>query len=184
MNGKRRLLGSFNHGSMANALPQAVGVQASHPHRQVITLWGDGGLAMLIGELLTLRQEKLPVKLVVFNNGALAFVELEMKAAAIVNYGTELDNPDFAALARSIGLYGVRVEHPEELDKALFGAFNHDGPAVVDVLTDRQEPSLPPKLTLEQIKGFTLYATRTILSGAGTEILELAKTNLRDIAAE
>jgi pyruvate dehydrogenase (quinone) len=184
MNGRRRLLGSFNHGSMANALPQGIGVQVSNPQRQVVTFSGDGGLSMMLGELLTLRQEGLPVKVIVFNNGALAFVELEMKAAGIVNYGTELDNPDFAALARSIGLFGVRVEYPEELDGALREAFAHEGPAVVDVVTARQELSMPPKLDMEQIKGFTLYATRTILSGRGNEIIELAKSNLHDIGIE
>jgi pyruvate dehydrogenase (quinone) len=169
---------------MANALPQAIGVQASQPDRQVVTLSGDGGLAMLLSELLTLRQQRLPVKVVVFNNGALAFVELEMKAAGIVNYGTDLDNPDFAAVARSIGLHGIRVEHPEDLDGALKEAFNHDGPAVVDVVTARQEILIPPGLTVEQIKGFTLYATRSILSGRGSDLIDLAKTNLHEISTE
>ena len=184
MNGRRRLLGSFTHGSMANALPQAIGVQASQPQRQVVTFSGDGGLAMLFGELLTLRQRQLPVKVVVFNNGALAFVELEMKAAGIVNFGTNLENPDFAAVARSIGLHGVRVERPEGLEDALRQAFEHDGPAVIDVVTSRSELSLPPKITGEQIKGFTLYATRTILSGRADEIVELAKTNVRQVSLE
>ncbi len=184
MNGSRRLIGSFTHGSMANALPQAIGVQASQPQRQVITLSGDGGLAMLLGELVTLRQQNLPVKVVVFNNGALAFVELEMKAAGIVNYATDLDNPDFAALARSIGLHGVRVERADQLTDALREAFAHDGPAVIEVLTARQELSMPPKITLEQLKGFTLYATRTILTGRADEIVELARTNLRELSLE
>ena len=184
MNGQRRLLGSFNHGTMANALPQALGVQAAQPGRQVIALSGDGGLAMMLGELITLRQLALPVKVVVFNNGSLAFVELEMKAAGIVNYATDLENPSFAELARAIGLHGVRVERAGDLDVALNGVFAHDGPAVVEVLTARQELSMPPKLTLEQMKGFTLYATRTILSGRGDEIVELARTNIRDIGLE
>jgi len=135
MNGRRRLIGSFSHGTMANALPQGIGVQAAHPGRQVVALSGDGGLAMLLGELLTLRQQKLPVKVVVLNNGALSFVELEMKADGIVNYGTDLDNPDFAEIARAVGLFGMRVEHPRELDDALRAAFAHPGPALVDVVT-------------------------------------------------
>jgi pyruvate dehydrogenase (quinone) len=184
MNGRRRLVGSFNHGTMANALPEAIGVQASHPGRQVVTLSGDGGVAMMFGELLTLRQLALPVKVVVFNNGSLAFVDLEMKAAGIVNYATDLDNPNFADVARAIGLYGARVERPDELEGALHQAFAHDGPAVIDVVTARQELSMPPKLTLEQIKGFSLYATRTILSGRADEIVELAKTNLRGVGRE
>jgi pyruvate dehydrogenase (quinone) len=185
MNGTRRLIGSFNHGSMANALPHAIGAQAAAgPGRQVIALSGDGGLAMLLGELITLRQQHLPVKIVVFNNGALAFVELEMKAAGIVTYGTDLDNPDFAAIATAAGLFGARVEKAEDLEPALRAAFAHDGAALVDVHTARLELSLPPKLTYGQIKGFTLYATRTVLAGEGNELVELAKTNLRQVAAE
>jgi pyruvate dehydrogenase (quinone) len=184
MNGRRRMIGSFNHGSMANALPHAIGAQASQPGRQVVTLSGDGGLAMLLGELITLRQQRLPVKVVVFNNGALSFVELEMKAAGIVTYGTDLDNPDFAGMARSAGLFGVRVDKANELEGALQEAFGHDGPALVDVRTARSELSLPPKLTYGEIKGFTLYATRTILSGGGEELVELTKTNLRELAVE
>jgi pyruvate dehydrogenase (quinone) len=184
MNGRRRLLGSFNHGSMANALPQGIGAQASHPARQVVVLAGDGGIAMLLGELITLRQMHLPVKVIVFNNGALSFVELEMKAAGIVNYATDLDNPDFAGIARSIGLFGQTVEKGEELEPALRAALAHDGPALIDVATARQELSLPPKVTLAQAKGFGLFAMRTILSGGGDEVIELAKTNLRQLSRE
>ena len=184
MNGRRRLVGSFNHGSMANALPQAIGAQASQPGRQVVTLSGDGGVAMLLGELITLRQMRLPVKVVVFNNGALSFVELEMKAGGIVTYGTDLDNPDFAGIATAAGLFGARVEKPAELEDALRAAFGHDGPALVDVRTDRYELALPPKLSYGEVKGFTLYATRTILSGEGKELLELTRTNLRDLDVE
>ena len=184
MNGTRRLVGSFNHGSMANPLPHAIGAQASHPGRQVIALSGDGGIAMLLGELITLRQQHLPVKVVVFSNGALSFVELEMKAAGIVTYGTDLDNPDFAGIARAAGLFGVRVDKAGDLDDALQEAFGHDGPALVEVATARQELSLPPKLSYGQIKGFTLYATRTILSGEGSELIELARTNLRELDVE
>ena len=184
MNGKRRLIGSFNHGSMANALPQGLGAQASQPGRQVVTLSGDGGLAMLLGELITLRQMHLPVKVVVFNNGALSFVELEMKAAGIVNYGTDLDNPDFAGIAQAVGLFATSVEKADELEGALQAAFDHDGPALVDVRVDRQELSIPPKITMEQAKGFSLFALRTILSGGTDEIVELAKTNLRQLGRE
>jgi pyruvate dehydrogenase (quinone) len=184
MNGTRRLIGSFSHGSMANALPHAIGAQASCPGRQVIALAGDGGLAMALGELLTLRQQQLPVKIVVFNNGALSFVELEMKAAGIVSFGTDLLDPDFTGIARAAGLFGARVEKASDLEDALRAAFAHDGPALVDVRTARQELALPPKLTYGQIKGFTLYATRTILSGEGSELVELTRTNLRDLEVE
>jgi len=184
MNGRRRLIGSFTHGSMANALPHAIGAQATNRDRQVIALSGDGGLAMLLGELLTLRQQRLPVKIVVFNNGALSFVELEMKAAGIVTYGTDLRDPGFAAIAAAAGLFGKRVDTADQLEPALRDALAHDGPALVDVRTARQELSLPPKLTRAQIKGFTLYATRTILSGNADEIVELAHTNLRQLDLE
>jgi pyruvate dehydrogenase (quinone) len=178
MNGKRRLLGSFTHGSMANALPQAIGVQASHPGRQVITLSGDGGLAMLLGDLLTLRQLNLPVKVVVFNNGSLGFVELEMKAAGLVDYGTDLVNPNFAKLAESADIFGVRVEKPEELRPALSNALAHDGPALIEVLVNRQELSMPPTISFDQALGFSLYMIRAVLSGRGDEVIDLAKTNL------
>lgn len=178
MNGRRRLVGSFNHGTMANALPQAVGAQSAFPDRQVIALAGDGGLAMLLGELLTLRQNRLPVKIVVFNNSSLNFVEVEMKAAGFVNFGTDLDNPSFADVARAVGIHGQRVERPDDLEGALRTAFEHDGPALVDVVTARQELSIPPAITAQQVKGFTLYAIRTILSGRGDELVDLADTNV------
>ena len=178
MNGRRRLLGSFNHGSMANALPQAIGVQAAHPGRQVVTLSGDGGLAMMLGELLTLQQLDLPVKVVVLNNGALSFVELEMKAAGFVNFGTDLSDPDFAAIAHAVGMHSQRVERPDDLPAALRAAFDHDGAALVEVMTARQELSLPPAISVDQVKGFTLYATRSVLSGHGDELIDLARTNL------
>ncbi|MEV5607479.1 ubiquinone-dependent pyruvate dehydrogenase [Streptomyces sp. NPDC052225] len=177
-NGRRRLVGSFNHGTMANALPHAVGAQAAHPGRQVVSLSGDGGLTMLLGELFTLRQNDLPAKIVVFNNGSLNFVELEMKAAGIVNYATELDNPRLADVAAAVGLWSRRVERPGDLEDALKGAFAHEGPALVEVMTARQELSVPPAVSSEQAKGFTLYAIRTILSGRGEELLDLVTTNV------
>jgi len=178
VNGKRRMLGSFTHGSMANALPQAIGAQSAYPGRQVITLSGDGGLAMLLGDLLTLPQLKLPVKVVVFNNSSLGFVELEMKAAGLLDYGTDLVNPDFAKLAESAGILGVRVEKPEELRPALLKALAHDGPALVDVIVNRQELSMPPTISAEQALGFSLYMIKAVLSGKGDEVIDLAKTNL------
>ncbi|MBG6239071.1 pyruvate dehydrogenase (quinone) [Mycetocola sp. CAN_C7] len=178
MNGRRRLIGSFTHGSMANAVSQGIGVQAAQPERQVIALAGDGGLTMMMGELLSLVQNRLPVKIIVFNNSSLNFVELEMKAAGLVNYGTELVNPNFADVATAMGIHGQRVENPDDLPGALREAFAHDGPALVDVVTARQELSLPPAVTAEQAKGFTLYAIRTVLSGRGEELIDLAKTNV------
>ena len=184
MNGRRRLLGSFVHGTMANALPQAIGVQAADRSRQVITLSGDGGLSMLLGELITLHQQQLPVKVITFNNGALAFVELEMKAAGLVNFGTDLENPDFAAVARAIGLHGIRIERSADLEDGLRSALVHDGPAVVDVVTARHELSIPPRVTARQAGGFALWATRSVLSGSGDQVVELARTNLRQLELE
>ncbi|MCV7286547.1 ubiquinone-dependent pyruvate dehydrogenase [Mycolicibacterium wolinskyi] len=178
MNGRRRLIGSFNHGTMANALPHAIGAQTAFPNRQVVALAGDGGLTMLFGELVTLIQNRLPVKLIVFNNSSLNFVELEMKAAGIVTFGTDLVNPDFAAVAQSMGVFGRRVTEPGHLETALRDAFAHDGPAVVDVVTARQELSIPPAITAEQAKGFSLYAIRTILAGRADELLDLVSTNV------
>lgn len=178
MNGKRRLVGSLVHGSMANAMPQAIGIQAAQPSRQVISLSGDGGFTMLMGDLITLKQQKLPVKIVIFNNGVLGFVALEMKAAGFVELGTDLENPDFAAMARAMGIYGVRVEDPGDLPCAVADMLSHDGPAVLDVVTATQELSMPPTIGLEQAKGFGLWMLRAVMSGRGDEVLDLAKQNL------
>ncbi|MBD8700012.1 ubiquinone-dependent pyruvate dehydrogenase [Sphingomonas sp. CFBP 13714] len=177
MNGRRRLIGSFNHGSMANALPQAIGAQAAYPGRQIVSLSGDGGLAMLMGELLTVRQLGLPVKIIVFNNGTLGFVEMEMKAAGMIETGVALDNPDFAAMARAIGLHGVRVTDPGDVEAGVREVLAHPGPALLDAVTARTELSMPPKITLEQMKGFTLYMAKAVMSGRGDSIVELGKTN-------
>ena len=181
MNGRRRLVGSWSHGSMAGALPQAIGAQLAYPGRQVVTMSGDGGFAMLLGDLLSVVQHRLPLKIIVFNNSALAFVELEMMAAGLVETGTELKNPDFARLAQAVGIEGVRVERPGDLREALRAALAHPGPALVDVVVHRQELSLPPPITVEQAVGFNLYGLKAILSGRGNEVLDLAKTNLRQV---
>jgi pyruvate dehydrogenase (quinone) len=178
MNGKRRLLGSFNHGSMANALPQAIGVQASHPGRQVITMSGDGGFSMLMGDVLTLKQHELPVKLIVFKNDALAFVELEMKANGFLNFATDLHSPDFTKIAEGAGLLGLRAETPDEVEPAIAQALKHDGPALVEVQVARQELSMPPTIFYEQAKGFSLFMLRAVLNGRGDELIDLAKVNL------
>ena len=174
MNGKRRLLGSFLHGSMANAMPQAIGAQIAYPKRQVVSMSGDGGFGMLMGDLLTVRQSKLPIKILIFNNGLLGFVDIEMKAGGFLPSGTHLDNPDFASMAESMGIYGVRVEDPQQLKSAISTAFAHDGPAVIDVLTDRQELIMPPQIKLEQAKGFSLWMLKAVLNGQANEILDVA----------
>jgi len=181
MNGKRRLLGSFNHGSMANALPQAIGAQVSYPGRQVVSLSGDGGLGMLMGELLTLRQVNAPVKVIVYQNDVLSFVELEMKAVGMISFGTDLVNPDFAKLAEACDLFGRHVEDPGELEGTLRAAFDHPGPALVSVKVAKHELSMPPTIDYEQAKGFGIYLVKAVLNGRGDEVLDLAKTNLRDL---
>jgi len=178
MNGKRRLLGSFNHGSMANALPQAIGSQITYPGRQVVSLSGDGGLAMLMGDLLTLKQHELPVKLIVFKNDALGFVELEMKSAGFLEFGTDLHNPDFTQIAEGAGLLGLRADTPDQVEPAIAQALKHDGPALVEVIVSRQELSMPPSISLEEAKGFGLFMLKAVLSGRGDEIIDLARVNL------
>ena len=179
MNGKRRLLGSFNHGSMANAMLQAIGAQVSHPNRQVISMSGDGGFAMMMGDCLSLKQLGLPVKLIVLNNGTLGFVEMEMKANGFIDTGVSLDNPDFAAMARAIGIHGVRVENPAELDGAIQEVLNHPGPALLDVVSARQELIMPPTTTVDQATHFGLYMMTAIMDGRGREVVDLAKENIR-----
>jgi len=179
MNGKRALIGSFTHGSMASALPQAIGAQLSFPGRQVISMSGDGGLAMLMGDLLSLRQLQLPVKLIVFSNSSLAFVELEMKAAGILEFGTSLHNPDFARVAEASGILGLRAETADQVRPMIEQALRHDGPALIEAVVSRQELSMPPSITVDQIKGFSLFMIKAVLDGRGDEIIDLAKVNLR-----
>ncbi|MEI6378577.1 MAG: ubiquinone-dependent pyruvate dehydrogenase [Candidatus Falkowbacteria bacterium] len=178
MNGQRRLLGSFIHGSMASALPQAIGIQASHSNRQVITFSGDGGIAMLLGDLLTLKQLHLPVKIVVFNNSSLGFVELEMKAAGILEFATELDNPRFSDIAKASGLLGLRAETPEQVPLLFKKMLKYDGPALLEVVVNRQELMLPPSISKDQVRGFGLFMLKAIMNGRGDEVIDLAKSNL------
>ena len=178
MNGKRRLLGSFWHGSMANAMAQSIGAQAAFPGRQVISLSGDGGFTMLMGDFISLTQLKLPVKIVVFNNGTLGFVELEQKSTGFLEFGVEFNNPDFAAMAKAMGIYSVRLEDPSDVEAGIAAALAHDGPALVDAVVNRTELAMPPSITLDMAKGFTLYMVKAIMSGRGDEIIDLAKTNL------
>ena len=179
VNGKRRLLGSFWHGSMANAMSQAIGAQAAYPQRQVISLSGDGGFTMLMGDLLSLSQLKLPVKVIVFNNGALGFIELEQKSSGFLDTGTELVNPNFAAMAEAVGIKGIRIEDPADVQGKLAEALAHPGPVVVDAVVNRMELAMPPKVTTEMAKGFTLYMVKAVLNGRVDQVIELAQSNLR-----
>jgi pyruvate dehydrogenase (quinone) len=178
---RRRILGSFVHGSMANALPQAIGAQLPDRGRQVIAMCGDGGFAMLMGDFLTLLQYDLPVKVVIFDNGSLGMVALEMLVAGYPPYQTALKNPDFAAVARAAGVTGIRIEDPGDVRDGLREALETDGPVLVDVLTDPNALSMPPKITGEQVKGFALAMSRLVLSGDADEVLNMARSNLRNL---
>jgi pyruvate dehydrogenase (quinone) len=178
MNGKRRLLGSFWHGSMANAMAQAIGAQAACPGRQVVSLSGDGGFSMLMGDFLGLVQLGLPVKVVVFNNGALSFIELEQKSTGFLPFGTDFKNPNFAAMAEAVGIRGIRLEDPAEVETGIAAALNQNGPVLIDAVVNRTELAMPPAVTLEMAKGFTLYMVKAVISGRGDELIDLARTNL------
>jgi pyruvate dehydrogenase (quinone) len=180
-NGRRRMIGSFSHGSMANAVPQAIGVQLIDRERQVVTLSGDGGFSMLMGDFLTLVQHDLPVKVVLFNNSSLGMVDLEMMVAGLPPHGTRYPETDYAAIARAAGAHGRRVEDPRELREALREAFAHPGPALVDVVTDPNALSIPPKVTSEQLTGFALAASRMVLSGGVGRMITMARSNLRNL---
>ncbi len=178
MNGRRRLVGSFNHGSMANAMLHAIGAQAAFPQRQVISLSGDGGFTMMMGEFVTLLQTSLPVKIIVLNNGTLGFVELEMKASGFLDSGCDLTNPNFAAMAQSMGIKGVRVEAPQDLPAAVRDVLQHNGPALLDVVSARQELVMPPATTFDEAHKFGLFMLKAVLDGRAGELIDLAKVNL------
>ena len=178
VNGKRRIIGSFNHGSMANAMLHAIGAQSAFPDRQVVSLSGDGGFTMMMGDFITLTQIGLKVKVIVFNNGSLGFIEMEMKASGFLDTGCDLKNPNFAAMAEAMGVKGIRVEKPQDLKAALTEAFAHDGPVLVDVVSARQELAMPPKTTAEQAYHFGMFTMKAVLDGRAAELIDLAKVNL------
>jgi pyruvate dehydrogenase (quinone) len=178
MNGRRRLVGSFSHGSMANAMLQAIGAQAAFPSRQVISFSGDGGFTMMMGEFVTLIQTGFPVKIIVLNNGTLGFVELEMKASGFLDSGCDLKNPNFAEMAQSMGIKGVRVERPQDLRPAVQEVLSHKGPALLDVVTARQELVMPPRTTLDDAHKFGIFMLKAVLDGRAGQLIDLAKVNL------
>ncbi len=177
MNGQRRLIGSFNHGSMANAMSQAMGAQSLDRSRQVVAMCGDGGFSMLMGDLLSLKQLDLPIKIIVFNNRSLGFVAMEMKAGGYLSDDTDLENPSFAAIAEACGIKGIHVDKPEDLSGALAETLHYPGAVVLEVDTAKQELAMPPQIKLEHAKGFSLYMMKAIINGRGDEIVELSKTN-------
>ncbi|MFF5208384.1 pyruvate dehydrogenase [Streptosporangium sp. NPDC000396] len=180
-NGRRRVIGSFSHGSMANALPHAIGAQFAAPGRQVVSMSGDGGLGMLLGELLTVRMHDLPVKIVVFNNSSLGMVKLEMLVDGLPDFGTDYTPVDYAAIAAAMGIPSVSVEHPSDVRKTLTAAFGTAGPYLVNVVTDPDALSIPPRITREQVKGFALAAGKVVLTGGVGRMINLARANLRNI---
>jgi pyruvate dehydrogenase (quinone) len=178
VNGKRRVVGSFNHGSMANAMLHAIGAQAAFPKRQVVSFSGDGGFSMMMGDFITLIQLQLPVKIVLLNNGTLGFVELEMKADGFLDSGCDLKNPNFAAMAEAMGIRGIRVENPHDLRGALTDALSHDGPVLVDVVSARQELIMPPTTTIDEARHFGMFMMKAVLDGRAGELIDLANVNL------
>jgi pyruvate dehydrogenase (quinone) len=178
----RRFLASFGHGSMANAMPQAIGAKLGAPDRQVVALCGDGGLTMLMGELLTAAALDIPVKLMVFNNSTLGMVRAEMEVAGYPPFGTDMHNPDFGAVAKAIGLHGERVEHAKDVRPAIGRALAHDGPALIDFVTDPRALAMPPTTKASQVEGMALAMTKLVFSGDSAEVLETVKSNIRDVA--
>jgi pyruvate dehydrogenase (quinone) len=180
-NGRRRVIGSFLHGTMANALPHAIGAQLAYPGRQVISMSGDGGLGMLMGELLTVALHELPVKIVTFNNSSLGMVKLEMLVDGLPDYQTDHAAVDYAAIAGAAGIHAVRVEDPADIRAGFVDALSHPGPALLDLVTDPNALSIPPHITATQVKGFALAAGKIVLGGGVGRMLELARSNVRNI---
>ena len=179
--GGRKMLGSFNHGSMANAMPQAIGAALACPDRQVIALCGDGGLSMLLGDLATITQYNLPVKIIVFNNRSLGMVKLEMEVAGLPDWQTDMHNPDFAMVAQAMGMKGITVKDPDDVKQALREALSFKGPALVNVMTDPNALAMPPKIEFEQVKGMALSMTKLMLNGRMDEVLDTVKANYKHL---
>lgn len=179
--GGRKLLGSFNHGSMANAMPQSIGAAFASPGKQIIALCGDGGLSMMLGDLMTIVQYKLPVKIIVFNNRSLGMVKLEMEVAGIPDRETDMLNPDFSKIAEAMGMPGYTITDPESVKSALEKVFSDEGPALVNIMTDPNALAMPPKLELEQMKGLTLYMGKMMLSGRMDEVFKIISSNYKHL---
>ena len=180
-NARRRVIGSFLHGSMANALPHAIGAQLAYPDRQVISMSGDGGLGMLLGELLTISMYQLPVKVVVFNNGALGMIKLEMMVDGLPDYQIDNGNFDYATIGKAAGIHSVRIEQPADVHEGIAEALAHPGPALIDLVTDPNALSIPPHITGTQVKGFALAGGKIVLDGGVGKMIELARANVRNI---
>lgn len=180
-NGKRRVFGSWHHGTMANALPQAIGASKAFPGRQVISMSGDGGLGMLMGELLTVKLHELDTKILVFNNSSLGMVKLEMLVEGLPDHGTDHEDVDYAAIAEGVGIGAVRITDPKKLKKQLAAALATPGPVLIDVVTDPDALSMPPKITAQQIRGFATASTKVVLGGGVGRMVDMAASNLRNM---
>lgn len=179
--GQRKMLGSFNHGSMANAMPMAIGAALAHPHRQVIALCGDGGLSMLLGDLATIKQYNLPIKIIVFNNRALGMVKLEMEVDGLPDNETDMVNPDFALVAQAMGYKGITINQPDDVEVAIANAFAEDGPILLNIMTNPNALAMPPKIEWEQIKGMTVSMTKLMLGGKMSEVFDTIKSNYKHL---
>jgi pyruvate dehydrogenase (quinone) len=177
--GKRHMLGSFTHGSMANAMPHAIGAAFACPDRQVVAMCGDGGISMLLGDLATIKQYKLPVKIIVFNNRSLGMVKLEMEVTGLPDSETDMENPDFAMIAQAMGIKGITIDHPDDLENGLQQAFDYNGPVLVNVFTDPNALAMPPKVELKMIRGMALSMTRLMLGGKFQEVLDTVKSGYK-----
>ncbi len=173
------MLGSFNHGSMANAMPQAIGAALAYPGRQAVALCGDGGLSMMLGDLATIVQYKLPVKLIVFNNRSLGMVKLEMEVAGLPDWQTTMLNPDFARVALSMGMAGYNVSNPDDVLPTLTKAFASDGPVLVNIMTDPNALAMPPKIEFTQMLGFAQTMYKLLMEGRSKEVMDTIDTNLK-----
>lgn len=181
MNGKRRTMLSLRHGTMANAMPMALGLKKAFPNRQVISMSGDGGLAMLMGDLLTIQQEKLPIKIIVINNSSLNFVEMEMKTEGLLNNYTDLNNPSFAKIADAVGMKGFEVKDPKQLEQAMKDFLSHNGPALLDVHTNRYELVMPPEVTTSDVVGMATYTAKAVVNGRFGDVKDLLKNTIRSL---
>jgi pyruvate dehydrogenase (quinone) len=179
--GQRKMLGSFNHGSMANAMPMSIGAALSQPGRQVFAFCGDGGLSMLLGDLATIRQYALPIKIIVFNNRALGMVKLEMLVQGLPDNETDMVNPDFAMIAEAMGFKGITVHQPSEVKQAIETAIAEKGPVLVNIMTNPEALAMPPKIEMEQAKGYALSMTKLILGGRMDEVLDMIKANYKHL---
>ncbi|QEM03742.1 ubiquinone-dependent pyruvate dehydrogenase [Mucilaginibacter rubeus] len=180
-NGKRKLIGSFTHGSMANAMPQAIGAALAFPGRQIVAMCGDGGISMLLGDLATIKQYNLNIKIIVFNNRSLGMVKLEMEVAGIMDYQTDMENPDFAMVAEATGIKGITIHDPGQLESSMTQAMAHQGPVLVNVFTDPNALAMPPKLNFKMVKGMSLYMGKMMLGGKFEEVIDTLRANYKHL---